>query len=455
VAAVRDERMAVRAAAQLRGPGCIRGGGGRFHRAARGGKPERHDLDWKGRMAEQRHPFAVIGNHHHAGGRGGDDFLAQQRAPSSFDEGEIGRDLVGAVDGEIEFRRLVEGGERNAEALGMRVRDLRGRDADDVEPGAHARAEKLDEVSRRRAGAQAEPHAGVHEIERACGGLAFVVIGVHGQESASGVQPYPRCARAPRGAAAGFTASHEGPSPFAEKPATSLSTTIPPKLPAMPQPIIVFDLDGTLVDTAPDLVATLNAVLAREGYGTVPYAEARTMIGGGARHMLARALGRQDVALDPADLDRLFADFLAHYTAHVADASRPFPGLAPALDLLAAQGARFAVCTNKLERLSVLLLERLGLAGRFAAICGQDTFGMAKPDPELLRRTIARAGGDLGAAVMVGDSAADVAVARGAGVPVIAVDFGYSDIPAPLLKADRVIGHFAELPGAVASLLAR
>lgn len=223
----------------------------------------------------------------------------------------------------------------------------------------------------------------------------------------------------------------------------------------MPQPTIVFDLDGTLVETAPDLVATLNAVLAREGYGTVPYAEARTMIGGGARHMLARALSRHGVTLDPAGLDRLFADFIAHYAAHIADHSRPFPGLAPALDLLAARGARFAVCTNKLEQLSIDLLERLGLAARFAAICGQDTFAIAKPDPELLRRTIARAAGEVANAVMVGDSAADVAIARAAGVPVIAVDFGYSDIPASLLKADRVIGHFDELPGAVASLLAR
>ena len=223
----------------------------------------------------------------------------------------------------------------------------------------------------------------------------------------------------------------------------------------MPHPTIVFDLDGTLVDTAPDLIATLNAVLAREGYGAVAYEEARTMIGGGARHMLARALSQQGIAVTPGDLDRLFADFIRYYAAHIADHSRPFPGLEPALDLMAANGARFAVCTNKLEQLAVLLLERLGLAGRFAAICGQDTFGIPKPDPELLRRTIARAGGDAGNAVMIGDSAADVAVARGAGVPVIAVDFGYSDVPAPLLKADRVIGRFDELPGAVASLLTR
>ena len=223
----------------------------------------------------------------------------------------------------------------------------------------------------------------------------------------------------------------------------------------MPHSTIVFDLDGTLVDTAPDLVGTLNAVLAREGYAPLPFAEARTMIGGGVRHMLARALAREGVAVEPGELDRLYADFIPHYMAHIADHSQPFPGLTPCLDRLAAQGDRFAVCTNKLEHLSVLLLERLGLAGRFAAICGQDTFGMPKPDPEILRRTIARAGGTLDNAVMVGDSPADVTVARAAGVPVIAVDFGYSEIAPLLLKADRVIGHFDGLPDAAAALLGR
>jgi phosphoglycolate phosphatase len=223
----------------------------------------------------------------------------------------------------------------------------------------------------------------------------------------------------------------------------------------MPHPTIVFDLDGTLVDTAPDLIATLNAVLVRAGYRAIPYDDARTMIGGGARHMLERGLARQGVAAKAADLDRMYADFISHYAAHIADQSRPFPGLEAALDRLAAGGARFAVCTNKLERLSVLLLERLGLAARFAAICGQDTFRIAKPDPELLRRTIGRAGGSLDAAVMVGDSFTDVAVARAAGVAVVAVDFGYSDVPAASLAADRVIGRFDELPDAVAALLGR
>jgi phosphoglycolate phosphatase len=215
----------------------------------------------------------------------------------------------------------------------------------------------------------------------------------------------------------------------------------------------VFDLYGTLVDTVPDLIATLNVVLARAGYGAVAYEAARAMIGGGARHMLERGLGQQGVTPAPADLDRMFADFLAYYAAHIADHSRPFPGLAQALDRLAAGGARFAVCTNKLEGLSVPLLDRLGQTKRFAANGRQDTFGMPKPNPELLRRTIARGGGALERAVMVGDSVADVAVARAAGVPVIAVDFGYSEIAPPLLEADRIISHFDELPQAVAAVL--
>jgi phosphoglycolate phosphatase len=224
---------------------------------------------------------------------------------------------------------------------------------------------------------------------------------------------------------------------------------------AMPAPMIVFDLDGTLVDTAPDLIATLNSVLAREGCAPIAYEVARAMIGGGARHMIEQALRREDIAAGPADLERMFAAFINYYAAHIADHSRPFPGLAQCLDRLEADGARFAVCTNKLEGLSVLLLERLGLAGRFAAICGQDTFGVPKPDPELLRRTIARGGGALEQAVMVGDSAPDVAVARAAGVPVIAVDFGYSDVAIAGLAPDRIISHFDELPQAVAALLPR
>jgi phosphoglycolate phosphatase len=215
---------------------------------------------------------------------------------------------------------------------------------------------------------------------------------------------------------------------------------------------IVFDLDGTLIDTAPDLVDTLNVVFAREGLPPVPYETARNMIGGGARAMIARGIAAEGRTLAPAEIERLFADFIAHYSEHIADRSRPFPGLIEALDELAGKGFRFAVCTNKLERLARLLLGRLGLAHRFAVICGQDTFGVQKPDPEVLRRTIAAAGGSMQSAIMIGDSLNDISTARAAGVPVIAVDFGYTERPVSELGPDRIISGFAQLPAAVAAL---
>jgi len=220
----------------------------------------------------------------------------------------------------------------------------------------------------------------------------------------------------------------------------------------MPAQTIVFDLDGTLIDTAPDLVDTLNLVFAREGLPQVAYETARNLIGGGARAMIARGIETEGRIFAPAKLEQMFADFIAHYSAHIADRSRPFPGLVDALDALAGRGCRFAVCTNKLERLSVLLLEQLKLAGRFDVICGQDTFGMQKPDPEVLRRTIAAAGGRLEDALMIGDSATDIRTARAAGVPVIAVDFGYSERPVAEFAPDGIISHFAQLPAAITAI---
>lgn len=218
-------------------------------------------------------------------------------------------------------------------------------------------------------------------------------------------------------------------------------------------PLIVFDLDGTLVDTAPDLVGALNFVLQREGLPLVPVASARNMIGAGARKLIERGLEVDGRTVSVAELDRLTADFIAYYRDHIADASRPFEGLHAALDTLEDRGFRFAVCTNKLEGLSKLLLAQLEMTGRFAAICGADTFGVAKPDPTIFRQTVAQAGGDMSQAIMVGDSGPDVGVARRAGVPVIGVTFGYTETPIAELKPDVVIGHMRELPGAVETLL--
>lgn len=230
---------------------------------------------------------------------------------------------------------------------------------------------------------------------------------------------------------------------------------------ASPDLLVVFDLDGTLVDSAPDLVDALNATLALEGAGPLPESQVRTLLGAGARALIERGLTVVGREVPVARMDELFAAFLEHYQAHIADRSRPFEGLARALDRLEADGARLAVATNKLEGLSVSLLSALGLADRFVAICGQDTFREAdgrnipKPDPRMLLGCVARAGGRAERAIMVGDSRTDIDAARNAGMPVIAVDFGYTDTPVDQLGPDVVISHFDGLWDAVQTLRQR
>jgi len=216
---------------------------------------------------------------------------------------------------------------------------------------------------------------------------------------------------------------------------------------------VVFDLDGTLVDTAPDLINALNFVLDREGLPPVPLHLARNMIGAGARRLIERGLELEGRAASAVDITRLTDDFIAYYAEHIADVSRPFEGLETALDDLGTRGYRFAVCTNKLEWLSKLLLDRLGLSARFSAICGADTFGISKPDPAILQQTVARAGGDMFSAIMVGDAGPDIGVARRAGIPVIGVAFGYTEVPIADLKPDRLIDHMDQLPAAVEGLM--
>lgn len=215
------------------------------------------------------------------------------------------------------------------------------------------------------------------------------------------------------------------------------------------QPLLVFDLDGTLAETAGDLVRALNAVVEPEGLRSTSLADARHMVGAGAKALIRRAYAAQERALSDADLERLFQAFLVYYEAHICEESTLFPGVVAALDRLEAQGFAFAVCTNKIEHPARKLLAALGIADRFRAICGQDTFAVAKPDPRILTMTVAQAGGALGDAIMVGDSAADIASAKAAGVPVIAVDFGYTDRPVSELGPDRIISHFDALDEAV------
>lgn len=220
-------------------------------------------------------------------------------------------------------------------------------------------------------------------------------------------------------------------------------------------PTIVFDLDGTLVDTAPDLISALNFVLEREGLPPMPLHSARKMIGAGARKMIERGLESEGRVMTVREIDRMTTDFIDYYASHIAVASRPFEGLEHALDGLTEKGCRLAVCTNKLEWLSKRLLDELGLSRRFAAICGADTFGVAKPDPAILKQTVARAGGELSSTIMVGDAGTDIGVARRAGVPVIAVSFGYTDVPIAEFNPDLLIHHMRDLPTAVGTLNSR
>ena len=218
--------------------------------------------------------------------------------------------------------------------------------------------------------------------------------------------------------------------------------------------VIAFDLDGTLVDTAPDLIGVLNYILAEHGHDGLPLESARSVVGHGARAMLTRGFAAAGETLATADMDRLFEHFIELYVGRIAMASRPFPGLIEALDDLEAAGARFAVCTNKRTDLSLALLDALDLTRRFAAVVGPDLAGAYKPDPKHLAYTVEAAGGRLDRALMVGDASTDTGAARAARVPVIAVSFGYNDAPIAELGADAVIDHFGELPATARRLLA-
>jgi phosphoglycolate phosphatase len=217
---------------------------------------------------------------------------------------------------------------------------------------------------------------------------------------------------------------------------------------------IVFDLDGTLVDTAPDLVRTLNRVMDTEGLPHLKLKAARTMVGQGARALITRAAQQANVAFTEDKLDALTRDFVEIYRGDIARESRVYPDVEAALEKLANLGAKFAVCTNKRTDLSIQLLEALGVAGRFSAIVGADSVPERKPHPDHFRTTVARAGGAVRRALMVGDTLADVGAARAAGAPVIAVGFGYSDIGAEALGADALIHSFLELAPVSRRLLA-
>jgi phosphoglycolate phosphatase len=211
---------------------------------------------------------------------------------------------------------------------------------------------------------------------------------------------------------------------------------------------IVFDLDGTLVDTAPDLTAALNHALGTLGRPTVDPESVRHMVGHGARKLLENGLAATG-EMTPELVEAGVGPFLDYYAANVCVGSRPYPGVEAAMDRLTAAGCTLAICTNKPQALSDALIGALGWTGRFAAIVGADSVPARKPDPGHLDATLAAAGGERGSCAFVGDSIVDVGTARAAGVPIVVVSFGFSDRPVADLGADAVIDHYDDLIAAL------
>ncbi|MBO9712706.1 HAD-IA family hydrolase [Sphingomonas sp.] len=218
-----------------------------------------------------------------------------------------------------------------------------------------------------------------------------------------------------------------------------------------PFQVVGFDLDGTLFDTSGDLAAATNHALSLAGRPTLAVEEVKRMIGGGARRMLQRGLEASG-GCDDAQLDQLFPQLLSYYEGHIARETRPYPGLLDAMDALDGLGVKLGIVTNKLEYLTVKLVNELGLAHRFAAVIGVDTMGKgsAKPSPLGIQAMIERCGG--GRAAFVGDSDFDIAAARNAGIPAVAVSFGFLAGPVEDLAADAVVHRYAELVPVLAGL---
>lgn len=215
---------------------------------------------------------------------------------------------------------------------------------------------------------------------------------------------------------------------------------------------IAFDLDGTLVDTAPDLLGALNHVLGEAGLAPVDLPTIATLIGNGARAMMEKGFGVQGVTLPAAEMDAAFDRFIAYYVDNIAVGSRPFDGCPEALDALLDAGATLCVCTNKRQGLSEQLLEELGLSGRFAAVLGADRATNRKPHQDHVFEAIAAAGGKPERALFVGDSRTDERAARNAGLPFLFVTFGYEAEAIEDIAPDSVIGHYSELVPALSVL---
>lgn len=215
---------------------------------------------------------------------------------------------------------------------------------------------------------------------------------------------------------------------------------------------VVFDLDGTLVDSVGDLCAALNVVLAAHGLDPHTPEEVRRMVGGGARVLLQRAWRAQGRELGEADAETLARDFLAAYQPRATQTTRLYPGAAALIEELSQRGIALAVCTNKPTQISEDILRALGVLQYFGAVVGLGEGRPRKPDPSMLNETLHKLDLTPAEAVMIGDSAADVGSARGAGLPVIAVAYGYTATPPAELGADAVIQSLAEAGPALARL---
>lgn len=218
---------------------------------------------------------------------------------------------------------------------------------------------------------------------------------------------------------------------------------------------IVFDLDGTLVDTAPDLIRATNHALASIDLGPANQSRLRDSISFGARTMIVEALAFHGQVRTEAEIDELHRLFISHYEANIAHSSRPYNDAVNTLQSLRRAGARLAICTNKREHLARALVTALCIDGYFDAIAGIATFTVSKPHPDHILGTVRLAGGDPCRAIMVGDSENDVVAARAAGVPVIGFLCGYSDTPMQELRPDAVFKHYFELESVIGSLLDR
>lgn len=217
---------------------------------------------------------------------------------------------------------------------------------------------------------------------------------------------------------------------------------------------VLFDLDGTLVDSAPDLADALDELLQERGLAPLGLVEARGMIGLGIGNFVREGLAAHGVVLDGCRLEKATQRFLEFYDARLSRKTRPYPGTAEALAALRRDGWRLVVCTNKLESSARRILADLGLLNEFALVAGPDTFGVAKPDPRHLLRCLSDAQeGARRAVALVGDSAVDLEAGQAAGIPVALVDWGYSRKPIRELGADVVLSSFDQVPAAVEALV--